>query len=79
MVADVQAYCESCVTCQRSKPPSQQPYGLLNSLSVLSHPWEAIGIDFIGPLPISRNRDAEYDLVTVVIDLLTGMVHLVPS
>jgi len=33
----------------------------------------------VGPLPLSKNRDAEYDSVMVVIDLFTGMVHLVPS
>jgi hypothetical protein len=79
MVQDVTAFCESCTTCQRSKSSNQPPLGLLQSLSVPSHPWEAIGIDFIGPLPLSKDRNAEYDSVTVVIDLLTGMVHLVPS
>jgi hypothetical protein len=79
MVQDVNAFCETCTTCQRSKSSNQPPYGLLRSLSVPSHPWEAIGIDFVGPLPLSKNRDTEYDSVTVVIDLLTGMVHLVPS
>ncbi|KAG2043686.1 hypothetical protein BDR03DRAFT_931087 [Suillus americanus] len=69
MVQDVHAYCEFCTTCQRNKASNQQPYGLLNSLS-------AIGIDFVEPLPIYKNRDAEYDLVKMVIDLLTGMVHL---
>ncbi|KAJ8481441.1 hypothetical protein ONZ45_g15313 [Pleurotus djamor] len=44
-----------------------------------SYPWEAIGVDFIGPLPESSDRDATYDSITVVIDLLTAMVHLVPS
>jgi hypothetical protein len=79
MVRDVHTFCESCITCQRSKSSNQQLYGLLRSLSIPSHPWEVIGIDFIGPLPLSKDRDTEYDSVTVVIDLLTGMVHLVPS
>lgn len=65
--------------CQRSKLPNQKPYGLLNPLPVASQLWEAIGIDFIGPLPLSKNQDREYDSVTVIIDLLSGMVHLVPS
>ncbi|KAG9221532.1 hypothetical protein CCMSSC00406_0009355 [Pleurotus cornucopiae] len=79
IVADTRHYCESCVTCKRSKPNNQKPYGLLNPLPVASHPWEAIGIDFVGPLPESSDRDASYDSITVVIDLLTAMVHLVPS
>jgi len=79
MAADTLAYCESCVTCKRSKPSNQKPYGLLNPLPVPGTPWEAIGIDFVGPLPESRNRDGAFDSITVVICLLTAMVHLVPS
>ena len=79
MVSNVTAFCASCTTCQRSKPPNQKPYGLLNPLPVPAKPWEAIGIDFVGPLPESKDRDGEYDSITVIIDLLTAMVHLVPS
>lgn len=79
MVRDVQTYCDTCMTCKRSKPNNQRPYGLLNPLSVPKEPWEGIGIDFVGPLPESKDRNASYDSITVIIDLLSGMVHLVPS
>lgn len=79
LVSDTKSYCESCKTCSRSKPTNQKPYGLLNPLAVPEKPWESIGIDFVGPLPESKNRDGSFDSITVVIDLLTGMVHLVPS
>ena len=79
MVSDTKAFCESCTTCKRSKPSNQKPYGLLNPLPVPSQPWEAIGIDFVGPLPESKNRDGIFDSITVVICLLTAMVHLIPS
>ena len=79
MSPDVQAFCRSCITCQKSKPPTQKPYGLLNPLSVPSKPWDAIGVDFVGPLPESKDRNGNYDSITVIIDLLTAMVHLVPS
>ncbi|KAJ3561610.1 hypothetical protein NP233_g10090 [Leucocoprinus birnbaumii] len=46
---------------------------------VPTYPWENIGIDFVGPLPESSDRNASYDAITVIIDRLTGMVHLVPS
>ena len=36
-------------------------------------------MDFVGPLPESGNRDGFFDSITVVICLLTSMVHLVPS
>ena len=55
MVSDTKAYCETCITCKRSKPNNQKPYGLLNPLSIPSEPWESIGVDFVGPLPTSRN------------------------
>lgn len=79
MVKDTTAHCESCATCRRSKPDNQKPYGLLHMLKVPSEPWDSIGIDFVGPLPESSDRDGTYDCITVVIDRLTGMVHLVPS
>jgi hypothetical protein len=79
MVSDVKAFCETCSTCKKSKPSNQKPYGLLNPLSTPGQPWESIGVDFVGPLPRSKNRDNTYDEITVIICLLTAMVHLVPS
>ena len=79
MVSDVRAFCETCHTCKTSKPSNQKPYGLLNPLSVPSYPWESVGMDFVGPLPESGNRDGLFDSITVVICLLTSMVHLIPS
>ena len=79
MVSDVQAFCEMCHTCKISKPSNQKPYGLLNPLSVPSYPWESIRMDFVRPLPESGNRDGMFDSITVVICLLTSMVHLIPS
>ncbi|KAG9222581.1 hypothetical protein CCMSSC00406_0000541 [Pleurotus cornucopiae] len=76
---DVYRFCESCRTCARSKPSNHRPYGLLRPLPIPSRPWDAIGIDFVGPLPKSADRNAFYDSITVIIDLLTAMVHLVPS
>ena len=79
MSQDVQKYCDTCSTCRRSKPNNQKPYGLLNPLAVPTEPWETIGVDFVGPLPESEDRNGSYDSITVIIDLLTCMVHLVPS
>ena len=79
MVSDTKSFCETCMTCKRSKPSNQKPYGLLNPLSIPGIPWESIGMDFVSPLPESSNRDGTYDSITVVICLLTAMVHLIPS
>ena len=79
MVSDTKAFCKTCVTCKQSKPSNQKPYGLLNPLATPSEPWESIGMDFIGPLPLSSNRDGSFDSITVVICLLMAMVELIPS
>ena len=79
LASDVKAYCETCHTCKTSKPSNQKPYGLLNPLSVPTYPWESIGVDFVGPLPESGNGDSFFNSITVVICLLTSMVHLIPS
>jgi hypothetical protein len=65
--------------CKRSKPNNQKPYELLNPLEISAEPWESIGMDFIGPLLLSSNRDGNFDSITVVICLLTAMVELIPS
>lgn len=79
LISDTKSFCETCMTCKRSKPSNQKPYGLLNPLNVPTQPWESIGVDFVGPLPESTNRDGKFDTITVVICLLTSMVHLIPS
>lgn len=79
MRSDVDAFCESCPTCATSKSRTQHPYGLLKSLPVPSRPWQSIGIDFVGPLPISKTRNGEFDMICVIIDHLTAMVHLVAT
>ena len=38
-----------------------------------------MGVDFIGPLPESKNQDGVFNSITVVIDRLTAIVHLIPS
>ena len=79
MNQDVVKFCETCGTCKRTKSDNQRPYGLLNPLQVPDKPWESIGIDFVGPLPPSKNRDGEFDMLIVVIDRLSSMVHLIPG
>ena len=79
MVSDIKAFCETCHICKSSKPNNQKPYGLLNLLSTPGQPCESIGMDFVGLLPESGNRDGLFDSITVVICLLMSMVHLIPS
>ena len=41
----------------------------------LHRPWQSIGLDFMGPLPKSKNLD----YLLVIIDQLTSQVYLVPT
>ena len=77
-MADVQAFCESCPTCQTSKLTNHQPYGLLQTLEVPTRPWETIGVGFVGPLPESKTLQGTFDMILVAIDHLTSMVHIAP-
>jgi len=79
MVSDIASYCRTCHTCATSKPQSGRPHGKLKTMPVPTHPWQYIGVDFVGPLPESTNRTGGYDMICVVIDQLTSMVHLIPS
>jgi len=79
LVTNVKAFCKTCDTCQQNKPNNQHPYGLLNLLPVPSYPWESISVDFVSPLPELSNHDGTFNNITVIIDHLTSMVHLVPS
>lgn len=77
--SNVQKFCETCQTCEQSKPANQKPYSLLNLLSVPTEPWKAIGMDFVGPLLLFEDHNATYNSITVIIYLLMPMVHLIPN
>lgn len=76
---DVHAYCDSCTLCSASKSNNHTPYGLLETLEVPTRPWQTIGADFVGPLPESKNLNGAFDMILIVIDHLTSMVHLIPT
>ncbi|TFY57697.1 hypothetical protein EVJ58_g6867 [Rhodofomes roseus] len=79
MVDDTTSYCKTCAVCATSKSVNQQPMGLLRTLPVPTRPWQSIGIDFVGPLPESTTLSGSFDMICVVIDHLTSMVHLIPT
>ena len=72
--ADVEAFCNSCATCQATKTSNQRPQGLLHSLPIPTKPWSSIGMDFVGPFPLVD----DLDYIWVVLCRLTSLVHLIP-
>ncbi len=74
MVADSQAFCQSCEFCQQSKTATQKLMGLLHPLPVPIKSWDSVGTDFISPFPESKG----FNYLWVVICRMTSMVHLIP-
>ncbi|UYV71683.1 hypothetical protein LAZ67_9000031, partial [Cordylochernes scorpioides] len=56
MLKDVSEFVKTCHLCQSRKGSNQLPSGLLQPLPPANFPFERIGIDFVGPLPSTKNR-----------------------
>lgn len=76
MAAEVTSYVASCPSCQRNKPPTQKPGGLLQPLQEADRPWSSVSLDLIGPLPTTQ---AGNDAIVVFVDRLTKMTHFVAT
>ena len=76
LVRDAARFVERCDTCQRNKPLSGKPHGLLQPLPVPDAPWDSVSLDYVVALP---KTEGGYDAVLVLVDRLTKMVHLVPT
>ncbi len=56
-----------------------KPYGDLQSLPIPTHRWKDLSIDFVTGLPVSTDWKGEtYDLILVIVNRLTKMVHYKP-
>ena len=76
---DVDNYVKGCNVCLASKAVRHKPYGNLQSLPVPTHCWKDLSIDFVTGLPISMDWKGEsYDLILVIVNWLTKMVHYKP-
>lgn len=76
MDAEITKYVTSCVSCQRNKPSSQAPMGLLQPLPIPDAPWDQVTMDLITQLPMSISG---YDAIVVFVDKLTKMIHCVAT
>ncbi|GBG76409.1 hypothetical protein CBR_g22157 [Chara braunii] len=55
MMRDAQLYVETCQVCQRDKPHTQAPLGLLKPLPIPERPGESMSIDFMDTLITSKS------------------------
>lgn len=52
----INKYVRACHLCQAKKRPTTAPPGPLRPLSPSSHPFQRIGLDFLGPFPQSQEK-----------------------
>ena len=76
MHKDVATYVHQCDSCQRVKPISQKPYGLLQPLPIPVQQWDEVTMDLITDLPLATDGS---DSILVFTDKLTKMIHLAPT
>ena len=69
---DVWSHVRSCCTCQQYKGSNDKPAGLLQTSEVKA-PGEMIGVDFMGPFPLSKARNT---VLMVVVDYYSKWVEL---
>lgn len=77
MPTDTERYVNGCRTCQKAKASTLKPAGKLQPLPIPTGPWQSVSLDFLGPLPKQGKRG--FDMLLVMVDRFTKMVHLRPT
>ena len=66
---DVETYVRGCNVYLALKVVHHKPYSELQSLSIPTHRWKDLSIDFVTGLPLSADwKSNSYDLILVIID-----------
>lgn len=71
----VAKYVASCVQCQRRKRPTSPPAGLLQPIPCPETPFATVGIDLVGPLPLTPSG---YRWIVTAVDHLTRYAETAP-
>ncbi|CDQ92886.1 unnamed protein product [Oncorhynchus mykiss] len=72
---DVQTYCKSCPTCQKTSAVRRSDRAPLCSLQVISTPFKKIAMDIVGPL---EKSSAGYKYILVICDYATRFPEAFP-
>ncbi|KAF7771080.1 hypothetical protein Agabi119p4_7054 [Agaricus bisporus var. burnettii] len=68
-------YVPKCAQCQRMKSSTKKPIGPLHPLPIPDHRFQAVAIDFVGPLP----EELGFNCIFTMTDRLGADVRLVPT
>ena len=71
---DVYKYVQQCLLCQQFKY-NNQPLSMPMQLHMVTEPWHTIGIDIMGPFPITQRQK---QFLLVVVDYFTRWVEIFP-
>ncbi|GBG89201.1 hypothetical protein CBR_g48909 [Chara braunii] len=74
MLDDANKYVETCQVCQRDKPRTQAPLGLLKPLPIPAGPGQSLSMDFMDTLVTSKSGKRH---IFVIIDRFTKYARLV--
>ncbi|GBG66158.1 hypothetical protein CBR_g57040 [Chara braunii] len=74
MLDDAKKYVETCQVCQRDKPRTQAPLGLLKPLPIPAGPGESVSMDFMDTLVTSKSGKRH---IFVIIDRFTKYARLI--
>ena len=66
---DIKKFRKACQGCKRDTISRHLRSGLLKPLPIPNHRWRDISIDFIGPLPVTK--EGGFDAIMVVVDRLS--------
>jgi hypothetical protein len=76
MSKDIRMHGKECDACQRMKASYQPLIGELHPLPIPQRPWQSIGMDYLGPVPVSKSGN---DMILLAVDRLTKMAHFIPT
>ncbi|GBG80636.1 hypothetical protein CBR_g31096 [Chara braunii] len=74
MLDDAKKYVETCQVCQRDKPRTQAPLGLLKPLPIPAGPGQSVSMDFMDILVTNRSGKRH---IFVIIDRFTKYARLI--
>jgi Integrase zinc binding domain len=69
MSADIRKHARECDLCQLTKPS-----GELQLLPIPAPPWQSLGKDFLGTLPVSTDG---HDMILIIVDHWTKTAHFI--